>query len=583
VIDKALVGGHECKHKTTDEEVRTDDETLDEVTCKSQGHNWASTYCGSIDAYVSMSTVKDAHCKEDSVLINHFASKCCVSSRRLLVVEAALRTKQTSAYSFTHFNGGLFWPRRQLSSSSCAVVATATSSEATLKKRYAKLQLGPAPEGRVFCANSDTLDSTMKNGVLNIPNGANETQQIRLSVIARITKAASLDVCGKSCSERKADCAKTWCDTCPGTPPPAGFQSSSTIAKVCGAATCGETAGSSSSFAGGGGKDKALAAADAASGKQLFQVKVCDFSPSSLPSSKPCTLSPPVECFYDVVTLHPDSRVEVVPVKDAVEVRWHAVRDNSLQYRPARVFGDSTTASSNARRLRALAAITNDEGARRLSEYATAAITGDCNSSSTLSSSNAWSSCDASSHTQEKPLACFVDQGEVQLDIGVCVQSGLGPATQKRTCCTKAEYTKAELLRKSSTLVSTMFQGGPDCIDSATMLPRLRLDPSRHPPVLPTIPSPFSPPPPPPLLPPCVLAHHPPDIVRILPPIWWCGSLLVAQHRRNDWHRSMQAAFVGWSVPFGVIFAQYLVPWVAVMDVDASGLSNYLISECAWF
>jgi hypothetical protein len=42
----------------------------------------------------------------------------------------------------------------------------------------------------------------------------------------------------------------------------------------------------------------------------------------------------------------------------------------------------------------------------------------------------------------------------------------------------------------------------------------------------------------------------------------------------------MQAAFVGWSVPFGVIFAQYLVPWVAVMDVDARGLSNYLISEC---
>jgi hypothetical protein len=51
-----------------------------------------------------------------------------------------------------------------------------------------------------------------------------------------------------------------------------------------------------------------------------------------------------------------------------------------------------------------------------------------------------------------------------------------------------------------------------------------------------------------------------------------------SKHHWKDWRRSMRAAFIGWSVPFSVIFVQYLVPWVTVMNVDARGLSNYLIT-----
>jgi hypothetical protein len=106
---------------------------------------------------------------------------------------------------------------------------------------YTKMALTVATGGRVFCTNANKVGGNSQKGLLKIPNDSNEQIKMRISIRAQQSATAeSVDICGKPCEQRSADCSKTWCTTCPGISPPTGFQSSTNISALC-PDVCGPT------------------------------------------------------------------------------------------------------------------------------------------------------------------------------------------------------------------------------------------------------------------------------------------------------------------------------------------------------
>jgi hypothetical protein len=159
---------------------------------------------------------------------------------------------------------------------------------------------------------------------------------------------------------------------------------------------------------------------------------------------------------------------------------------------------------------------------------------GNCSSASSSSGSepssiDPWTECDANMHMQFKELGCTQQDidGIAAIDPKICEALGLGSKWQRRSCCTKDELISAELHHASASFRSYVLQ----------------------------------------------------KMIQSLPPVWWCLSCSIAGYKWQSWHASGRWVFIGWSVPFGLTFGQYLVPWVTVMEVDVKGLVNMLLSR----
>jgi hypothetical protein len=266
------------------------------------------------------------------------------------------------------------------------------------------------------------------------------------------------------------------------------------------------------------------------SGPRAFRARLCSSNASS------CIETDPLLCFNDVVNLPPGSTLDFPLVADpgfetSYELDYQFTRDETVR------FVASSSAPPKGDGVGFVAQQASILPARR--RLGSTPNNGGCTAGQDVGSSQesllstpvsgVWSACDSATHLQTKDMTCVAGNGQLVLPNSIC-QANPGGGTivaPHRTCCTEAEMVKAELMRKQrSQSAGTALQ-----------------------------------------------------VVLVFTPMWWAATTFVAHRKRTDWESSAKWNAVAWSVPFTVIFCQYLLPWVNIYGLDSGGLVSAVLSS----